>query len=248
MAIKQVRLQKLGSSAPSNVLSLSEQTRLWTGLSGLAGALLFFVGDMLFYGHLGTGDNFASGALATVQQSSIERLFAGGLVGPIAACLCIIGFWHVYLNVKAEARTLGRVMLVAFFSMMVAGSAVHTLWVAKGIAMRFCSAPDSECANLLILTKSYWNLAYDMSAIPGWLGAALLAYLVIAGHTIYPRWAIVANPAMFLFLSTSAVYLPAPFGAIVVGGSTNLSIAAFFAVSLWTTRSTSIMPQSPQSA
>jgi len=133
--------------------------------------------------------------------------------------------------------------LAAFFAMMVTGSAVHTLWAAKGIAMKFCSASDSDCATVLILTKSYWILAYDMSAIPGWLNAALLAYLVIAGKTIYPRWTIVANPAVFLLLSTSAVYLPTPFGAIVVGGSTNLSIAAFFAVSLWTTRSPSIVPQ-----
>src|SRR5450631_25147 len=103
----------------------SNQARLVAGLSGLVGALLFFAGDMLFYGHLGPGDNFARGALAAVQQSSEERLFAGGLIGPIAACLCIIGFWHIYRNVKSEAQTLGRFMLAAFFAMMVAGSAVH---------------------------------------------------------------------------------------------------------------------------
>jgi hypothetical protein len=94
--------------------------------------------------------------------------------------------------------------------------------------MKYCSASAADCGTVLILTKNYWTLAYEMSAIPGWLGGALLAYLVIAGKTIYPRWTIVAHPAVFLLLSTSAVYLPAPFGAIIVGGSTNLSIAAFF--------------------
>jgi hypothetical protein len=199
MSTKLPRLQSLEPSA-LNAAPVSDLTGTLAGLSGLAGALLFFVGDMLFYGHLGPGEEFASGALATVQQASIGRLFTGGLVGPIAACLCIIGFWHVYLNVKPEARTPGRVMLAAFVAMMVAGSAVHTLWVAKGIAMKSCSAPDSDCANVLILTKSYWTLAYDMSAIPGWLGAALLAYLVVAGKTLYPRWTIVANPAVLLLL------------------------------------------------
>jgi hypothetical protein len=212
----------------------SEQARFWAGVCGLTGALLFFSGDMLFYGHLGSGATFASDALATVQQSSETRLFVGGLVGPIAACLCIIGFWHVYLHVKSEAETLGRVMLAAFFATMVTGSAVHTLWVAKGIAMKFCSSPYSTCPNVLALTTSYWDLAYYLSAAPGYLGAGLLGYLVVTGKTVYPRWTIIANPAMFLLLSMSTVYLPSPVGAILVGGSTNLSIAAFFAVSLWT--------------
>jgi hypothetical protein len=210
---------------------------LLAGLCGLAGALLFFLGDMLFYGHLGSGNDFANGALATVQQSSRVRLFAGGLIGPTAACLCILGFWHVYINVKPEAKTLGRIMVGAFFAMMVAGSAVHTLWVAKGIAMKYCSAPDSDCADVLALTKSYWNLAYYLSAAPGWLGTLLLGYLVVAGKTLYPRWTTMANPAFVLLISTGAIYLPAPFGAVLVGGSTNLSIATFFAVSLWATHS-----------
>jgi len=215
----------------------SDQARLAAGLCGLGGALLFFTGDMLFYGHIGPGDNFARGALATVRQSSVERLFAGGLIGPIAACLCILGFWHIYRNVKSEAQTLGRFMLAAFIAMMVAGSAVHTLWVAKGIAMKYCSVASSDCANVLAFMRSYWNLAYDLSAAPGYLGAALVGWLVISGKTIYPRWTIIANPAVLLLLSMSAVHLPAPFGAILVGGGTNLSIAAFFGVSMWTTRS-----------
>jgi hypothetical protein len=217
----------------------SDTARRWAGFAGLAGALLFFAGDMLFYGHFGPGNTFASAALATVQSSSDARLFAGGLLGPIAACLCIVGFWHVYRNVKPEAKTLGEVMLAAFFVMMVAGSAVHALWVAKGIGMKYCSAPQSGCAPVLELTKSYWNLLYDMSAAPGYAGTAILGYLVFFDKTIYPRWMILANPAVFLLLlSLGANYIPAPLGAILVGGTTNLSIAAFFAVSLYVARST----------
>jgi hypothetical protein len=207
------------------------------GWCGIAGALLFFTGDMLFYGHVGPGSTFASGALATVQRSSIERLFAGGLVGPIAAGLCIIGFWNVYQNVKPEAKALGRLMFAAFFIMMVVGSAVHALWVAKGVGMKYCSAPYSDCAPVLELAKQYWGLLYVMSATPGYIGTALLGYLVISEKTIYPRWAILFNPAVFLLLlSLGAGRMPSPFGAILVGGTTNLSIATFFAISLFLTR------------
>jgi hypothetical protein len=203
------------------------------GLCGLAGALLFFAGDMLLYGHLGAGNMFAGGALTTVQQSSTQRLFAGGLLGPIAACLCIVGFWHVYRNVRPDTKALGRLMFAAFFVMMVVGSAVHAVWVAKGIGMKYCTDPHSGCAPVLELAKRYWDLLYTMSATPGYIGTALLGYLVVSGKTIYPRWAILANPAIILLIfSLGATHIPSPIGAVLVGGTTNLSILTFFAVSL----------------
>lgn len=213
----------------------SARVRRLAGLIGLGGALLFFVGDMLFYGHLGPGNRFASGMLTTVQHASVERLFAGGLIGPIAACMCIVGFWHVYLNVQPQSQTLGRLMFAAFCVLMVAGSAVHTLWTAKGLALKYCFDQQLACANLLDATRAYWTLAYNLGAVPGYLGAVLLAYLVILNKTWYPRWTVMANPAVLVLLSPLAKAAPAPIGAILVGGSANLSVAAFFLVSVLTT-------------
>jgi hypothetical protein len=212
-----------------------DRIRRLAGLCGLAGALLFFAGDMLFYGYFGPGASFANGMSATVTQASNERLFAGGLIGPIAACLCIVGFWHVFLNVRSSSLVLGRVVLVAFFALMVAGSAVHTLWTAKGLALKYCSVQGSSCGDLLPVIKSYWTLAYNLGAIPGYLGAALLFGLVIMRKTWYPRWTVVANPAVLILLSPLADKIPSPLGAILVGGSANLSIAVFFLVSIATT-------------
>jgi hypothetical protein len=73
----------------------SRTTQRLAGLAGLAGALLFFCGDMLFYGHFGAGVTFHQGMERVVREASLARLFTGGLLGPPAACLCIIGFWHV---------------------------------------------------------------------------------------------------------------------------------------------------------
>jgi hypothetical protein len=209
--------------------------RLFAGLIGLAGALLFFAGDMCFYGYFGPGDGFAAGALKTVQQDSVRRLFVGGLIGPVAACMCMIGFWHVYLNVKPHSRVLGRLMLAAFLMFMVGGSAVHTLWAAKGIAIKYCTGKNSNCADVLAAAKSYWTLAYNLSAVPGYFGAALLGYLVIFKKTLYPRWTVAANPALVFLFSFGATFAPAPIGSILVGGSANLSIAVFFLVSVLTT-------------
>ena len=213
----------------------SDHIRRATGLSGLAGALLFFAGDMLFYGHVGSGATFAQGMLASVTSASSGRLFAGGLVGPPAACLCIVGFWHVYLSVRKTAIGLGRLMVSAFAMLMVSGSAVHTLWAAKGLALKYCLGQGSACSDLTNAIKSYWALAYDLGAVPGYLGATLLLGLVLMGVTWYPRWTALANPAVLGLLSPAASMIPAPVGASVVGGFTNLSIAFFFLISVVTT-------------
>ncbi len=209
--------------------------RRLAGLSGFVGALLFFAGDMLLYGHLGSGSNFALGMLAAVQQASIARLFAGGLVGPLAACLCIVGFWHVYLNVRPTNVLLGRILFALFAMLMVAGSAVHTLWTVRGLALKYCYGQGEPCSTLLPAIKSYWSLAYNLGALPGYVAALLLVFLVLWKKTYYPRWTILANPAALILLSPLANQTPAPLGAILVGGFTNMSIAVFFLVSILTT-------------
>jgi hypothetical protein len=217
-------------------MQIFQQHRRLAGAAGLFGALLFFAGDMLFYGHLGPGAAFHEGMLATVRNASLARLFAGGLVGPVAACLCIVGFWHVYLNVRPSAARIGQAMLAAFFVLMVFGSAIHTLWTAKGLAIKYCYGnDDAGCHALVEAINSYWSLAYNMGAVPGYVGALLLVALVLFGKTWYPKWTVLTNPAALMLLSPLTGKAPAPFGAILAGGFTNLAIAIFFLVSLWTT-------------
>jgi hypothetical protein len=191
---------------------------------------------MLFYGHFGSGANFHEGMLSTVRHASQARLYAGGLVGPLAACLCILGFWHVYRNVNPPRGFLARLMLVCFVVLMVFGSAVHALWTAKGLAIQNCFGDDDAgCRALLSSVNSYWSLAYNLGAVPGYLAAILLIFLVLFGKTRYPKWTVLANPAFLIFVSPLAERIPAPFGAIFVGGSANLAIALFFLVSILTT-------------
>jgi hypothetical protein len=217
--------------APNELL----QKRL-AGIAGLCGALLFFAGDMLFYGHWGSGPAFHDGMVSVVRSASLPRLYAGGLVGPFAACLCILGFWHVYLNARTPHVWLARVVLLAFVILMVFGSAIHTLWTAKGLALKSCYGDDDAgCRAVLQAVNSYWNIAYNIGAVPGYVGAILLIGLVLFGKSAYPRWTALANPAVLALLSPFADLTPAPFGAILAGGFTNLSIALFFSVSILTT-------------
>jgi hypothetical protein len=205
------------------------------GLAGLTGALLFFCGDMLFYGHLGAGASAHEGMQRVVREAPLARLFAGGLVGPPAACLCIIGFWHVGQNITPRSPLLGRVVFYTLAAMMVAGSAVHALWVPRGLATRYELSLTAHAPDLFAALRRYWELAYDLAAVPAYIGAILLLLVVLFRKSIYPRWTVLANFGLLSTLAPLASQVPSPIGAILVGGFTNLSIAIFFLVSVLST-------------
>jgi hypothetical protein len=205
----------------------------WAGVAGIAGALLFFCGDMLYYGHGGSGANFPDGMLAVVRSASLTRLFVGGLIGPLAACLCLIGSWRVRECIAPRSPVLGQLTFLSGAAMMVAGSAVHALWVPRGLAYRY--AEQGYPPELLAALRDYWQAAYYVAAAPAYVCSFLLLVAVVFRRSLYPRWTVLANFGVLSLLSPLAVGVPSPFGAVLVGGFTNLSIATFFLVSLVST-------------
>jgi hypothetical protein len=203
----------------------------FAGICGVLGALLFFAGDMLFYGFFGSAAEFAANASRVTMHRSTRCLMVGGLVGPPAAALCIIGFWHVFRHVSSVWVTVGKLMLAAFFFLMVTGSAVHTLWAAKGLAVKYCAEQAGPCGELLSTIRQYWTVAYDMSAVAGYFGAGILFFMIVFGVTSYPRWMVLTNPGVLALCYPTVLLIPSPLGAIVAGGFTNLTIAVFFLAS-----------------
>lgn len=88
------RLRTVAVSAPAGSSSLSIP-RI-TGVIGILGALLPFVGDMLLLGHFGPVSDFRAGMLKTIRSAPLARLWAGGLLGPVAGAMLLAGFWQVY--------------------------------------------------------------------------------------------------------------------------------------------------------
>jgi hypothetical protein len=206
-----------------------------TGLAGVAGALLFFCGDMLFYGHWGPGATFHEGMLKVLNEASLLRLFVGGLVGPVAACLCLVGCWHVRRNLIRGSPLFGQIAFLSLAATMIIGSAVHALWVPRGLGIKYSDALATVTPELITALKDYWYFAYQMAEVPAYLSAILLLILVALGKSRYPRWTMLANFGVVSLLAPLAERVPSPFGAILVGGFTNLSIALFFLVSVTST-------------
>jgi len=129
----------------------------------------------------------------------------------------------------------GRLVFYAFAAMMVVGSALHALWVPRGLATRYELPLTAHAPDLYAALRRYWELAYDLAAVPAYIGAILLLWVVVFRKSVYPRWTALANFGILSLLAPLASQVPGPLGAILVGGFTNLSIAAFFLVSVLST-------------
>jgi hypothetical protein len=205
------------------------------GLAGIAGALLFFSGDMLLNGHWGSGGNFREGAVRMLHECSQMRLLVGGLLGPVAGCLCILGFWHVRQNLVGRSPMLGRVVFFALAATMVAVSAVHALVAPLALARRYSDAHGGTGQELLEALRNYYGLTYGIAKGPAYLGAILLLLLVVMGKSSYPRWTALANFGPLLLLEPLTYRVPAPLGAPLVGGFESLCLTLFFLVSVLST-------------
>jgi hypothetical protein len=207
----------------------------WAGVAGLAGALLFFCGDMLLNGHWGAGSTFREGALRMLHESSPRRLFIGGLLGPVAGCLCVLGFWHVRQNLVGRSPMVGRIVFFALAAAMVAVSAVHALLVPLALARGYSDAHGGTAQELLEALRNYYGLTYSLAKGPAYLGAILLLILVVLGKSAYPRWTALANFGLLLLLEPLTDWVPAPLGAPLVGGFESLCLTLFFLVSVIST-------------
>ena len=126
-------------------------------------------------------------------------------------------------------------MFLSFIAAMVAGSAVHALWVSKALVIKFGGAQDPATTYLGAAIRDYWSMAFALDEALGAVGVLLILILVLLGKTHYPRWTAIANPAVVLCLEPLASRVPSPIGSILVGGATNLSLAVFFLVCVATT-------------
>lgn len=206
---------------------------LLTAAAGLLGALLMFTGDMLLYGHLGSGAEFISRYKTVITEASSLRLYLAGAVGPVAAIFYLIGTYHLYLRLQPARPLLRFITSFAFGVMFVIAGAVHAVWAANALVMR-AVAQGQATVDLGNVMAAYLSLVYRMAEVVGYPAALLLFFLVLTRRTTYPRWSALLNPGLIMLVSPVLTFLPSPIGAPVVGGLFNLAFVVLFTLSLAT--------------
>lgn len=207
---------------------------LISGCIGLGGALLMFAGDMLLYGHFGSGSGFLQNYRDVIADATPTRLCLAGITGPVAASLYLIGFYHLYLQLWPAPKLLRALTAGSFSFMILVGGAFHAVWAAHAFVIKAAVSAPATYQELNVNVGRYMDWLYLFAEVPGYLAATLLFVLVGFNRTSYPRWMVLLNPGLLMLLSPLASAIPAPLGAVIVGGFFNLSFVLFFTQSLFT--------------
>lgn len=206
-------------------------TTLWIGL---AGALLMFAGDMLLYY---TPEDFACGPKSSAEErinSIIDvmkelpagRVMAGGMIGPIAAFLYCIGFYHIVLMTNEQTYTLAMAAFLLSCFGIIIGGAYHSHCAYLGLL-----GDDGGRNALNAAMKYFQKMPLILYAGEG-IGFLLLIFLIVTGKTVLPRWIFLLSPGMLFLLKPAVSRLPKGARVIISGGWMNLISVIYYSVVL----------------
>ena len=197
-------------------------------LSGVLGSVLMYSGDMLLYYEPISGLDYNSAA--RMSSMPINRLIAGGLIGPVASVFSIIGSYLLYLIFRSENKILAKILFVSFSFMFLIGGTYHAIFPNFGFVGRL---PESLNTQQIVYIRSYLKTIYSLIFVFGTIWTVVLFYLVIFKKSVYPKWMLFFTPTLLILLATYLKDLiPFPLGVIIYGGWINLCYMLFFTVCL----------------
>ena len=196
--------------------------------SGLVGSIVMFAGDMLLYFTPGAYD--MDGTLrpyAQIMHNLPEgRVRLGGLLGPVAAFLYIVGFVGLsMLGAGNLSWAMSAVAALLAFA-LICGGAYHAQYPYLAIAARTGddSLVEQVAGNIMALQR--------MATVPMYAGFVLLGVLIALGQTALPQWMVVLTPLVTSFLGFAWLRMPQPIRCVLFGGWSNLVFTIMFAALL----------------
>ena len=192
---------------------------------GLVGSLVMFAGDMLLYFTPGAYD--MDGTLrpyARIMRDLPEgRVRAGGVLGPVAAFLYVVGFAGLPLLAEGDLAWLVWLTAGLLSFALICGGAYHAQYPYLAIAARTedGSLVEQVAGNIMALQR--------LATIPMYAAFVLLGMLVVLGQTQLPPWMVVTTPLVTSFLGFAWLRVPQPARCVLFGGWSNLVFTIMFA-------------------
>lgn len=198
---------------------------LWVGLFG---ALLMFCGDMLLY--FSTEEYHPDGTqrslIAIMKKLPAWRVKAGGFVGPIAAFLYCVGFFHLIYVFDESHNLIAWIALLCLCAGIIMGGAYHSHWPYIGLMAQI---EDERAVDIVLaFSKTLSMVLYLFEGI----GYLLMVVGILLGWTVYPLFYIVFTPGFLFLLLPLVKTLPQPFYLCIVGGWSNLISVIYYIAAL----------------
>ena len=198
-------------------------------LVGLMGSVLMFCGDMILYYtpedfdyESGTEKNKMQAVIDVMKNLPVKRVAVGGLIGPIAAFLYCIGFYHIIKITNGLWHVLGVAAFLFLCMGIIAGGAYHSHCAYLGLL-----GDDKYKDSRDIVLKYFSKLALVLYGGAG-IGFLLLIILIVTGNTMLPRWFFIITPGMLFLLKPLVSRLPKGVRVIISGGWSNLISVIYF--------------------
>lgn len=201
---------------------------LTTLIIGLLGAILMFCGDMTLY--YDPKDYQNDGTLEPIinimKTLPKKRVMLGGLLGPIAAFLYCIGFYHIVIMTEENYVFLAMISFLCNSLGIIAGGAYHSHCAYLGLL-----GDDAYREALNIVEKYFQKIAIILYGGEG-IGMLILIILIILGKTMLPLWMVVVSPGVLFLLKPLVRKLPKGLHMVISGGYSNLIFILYYAVTI----------------
>ena len=147
---------------------------------------------------------------------------AGGMIGPVAAFLYCVGFYHIVLMANETSHTLAMTAFLLSCFGIITGGAYHSHCAYLGLL------GDDQYRNALNTASKYFQkLPLILYAGEG-IGFLLLIILIATGKTVLPRWMFLLSPGVLFLLKPVVGRLPKGIRIIISGGWTNLISVIYY--------------------
>lgn len=197
---------------------------------GLAGAILMFIGDMVLYYSKEdyVGATTMNAIVEIMKKAGRTRLYMGGIIGPIAAFLYCIGYYHLVLVTNQQYQVFGWICFFINCLGIICGGAYHSHCAYLGLIGRHDKKEVLE--EVLVYLNVQKAVTFGLQGI----GFLLLALFIVLRWTVFPRWMIVVTPGILFLLFPLTRKLPRGLHMIISGGWTNLISVIYYGVALLT--------------
>ena len=195
---------------------------------GLVGSLVMFAGDMLLYFTPGAYD--MDGTLrpyARIMRDLPEgRVRAGGVLGPVAAFLYVVGFAGLPLLAEGDLAWLAWLTAGLLSFALICGGAYH----AQSPYLASAARPEDD--SLVEQVAGTSRALQRLATVPMYAAFVLFGIAVVAGQMALPPWSVVLTPLVTSFLGLAWLRVPQPARCVLFGGWSNLVFTIMFAMML----------------
>jgi hypothetical protein len=206
----------------------AEKMTLTTLIVGLAGALLMFCGDMTLY--YDKNDFASDGTLDPIinimKKLPPIRVMIGGWIGPVAAFLYCIGFYHLVLITDGSFYKVAVAAFLLSCMGIIAGGAYHSHCAYLGLL-----GEDEHRKDLDIVLKYFQKFPLILYLGEG-VGLLALIVLIATGKTVFPIWMVIFSPGVLYLLKALSRKLPKGLHMILCGGFSNVVFIVYYLVAI----------------